>query len=88
MRNDQPVYVVVGKDDKEIRFIDESFVNLQRVLDVEKQLPAKKVLAKLRAGLTVDFEHGGNQYTIIRWDLKTGKLDEPKAKEDNAKQAK
>lgn len=78
MRNDQPVYIIIGKDDNAIKFVDESFVNIQRQLNVEKELPAKTTLAKLRAGLNVDFTKDGNKYTIIRWDLKTGKLDEPK----------
>lgn len=74
MRNDQPVYIITDASTKAIMFVDESYVNLQRTLDVEKELPAKKTLAKLRAGLDVSFEKHGHKYNIVRWDLKTGQL--------------
>lgn len=86
MRNDQPVYIITDSTTKEIMFVDESYVNLQRMLNVEKELPAKKTLAKLRAGLTAEFTKDGNKYTIIRWDLKTGQLHS--AKEQQKEQQK
>lgn len=84
MRNDQPVYIITNAKG-EIKFVDESFVNLQRTLDVEKDLPAKDTLAKLRAGLSVEFKKDGNTYNIIRWDLKTGELDKAATKQEPQK---
>lgn len=85
MRNDQPVYIISNKATNEIKFVDESFVNLQRTLDVEKELPAKDTLAKLRAGLEVEFAKHGHTYRIVRWDLKTGQLDEAKTQSKETK---